>query len=104
MSPPPRSRCRSSTSRSKIAARAPADEWSQRIDEWHRSLDVPPFLQRLWFSSLSSVMTSSLLTADGEFFEIETPHPWVNTMDVLAYSNWAYLINWPELERKDMDQ
>lgn len=81
-----------------------ADDWSRKIDQWHDSIDVPPPFKRLWFSSLASVMASSLMSAAGDFFEIETPHQWVNTMDVLAYSNWVYLINWPELERADMDQ
>ncbi len=81
-----------------------ADRWRSQIIAWHRSIDVPPEIKRLWFSSLASVMTSTVLTTDPYFFEIETPHPWLNTMDVGAYSSWAYLINWPEIERMDMDQ
>jgi hypothetical protein len=27
-----------------------------------------------------------------------------NTMDVSVYHNWLYIINWPEIERMDMDQ
>jgi len=85
-------------------ARDAADGWSQAIDAWHDAFDVPPAFKRLWFSSLSSVITSSMLTADHLFYEEETPHYYVNTMDVTAYSNWLYLINWPELERMDMNQ
>jgi len=81
-----------------------APEWSQRIDAWHGSLKVPAFLKRLWFSSLSSVMTSTIMTSDPMFYEIETPHPMLNTMDVSVYSNWVYMINWPELEKMDMNQ
>jgi hypothetical protein len=44
------------------------------------------------------------MTADPYFLEVETPHWSVNTMDVCVYSNWVYLINWPELERMDMNQ
>jgi uncharacterized protein (DUF608 family) len=80
------------------------DEWSKRIDDWHASFDVPDYLRRIWFGSLASVITSSIMTADPYFLEVETPHWSVNTMDVCVYSTWSYLINWPELERMDMDQ
>ncbi len=81
-----------------------ASNWSKRIDAWHASLAVPAYLKRLWFGSLSSVITSSIMTADPFFLEAETPHWSVNTMDVCVYSNWVYLINWPELERMDLNQ
>lgn len=81
-----------------------ADDWSRRIDTWQASFDVPPYLRRIWFGSLSSVITSSIMTADPFFLEVETPHWSVNTMDVCVYSNWAYMINWPELEQWDMNQ
>lgn len=81
-----------------------ADDWSKRIDAWHASFDVPAYLRRIWFGSLSSVIMSSIMTADPYFLEVETPHWSTNTMDVCVYSNWAYLINWPELERMDLDQ
>jgi len=81
-----------------------ASAWSKAIDAWHASFDVPPYLRRIWFGSLASVITSSIMTADPYFLEVETPHWSVNTMDVCVYSNWAYLINWPELERMDMNQ
>jgi uncharacterized protein (DUF608 family) len=84
-------------------ARERADEWSRAIDAWRASFDVPPEMKRLWFSSLSSVITSTML-ADDCFFAIEAPHDWVNTMDVAVYANWVYLVNWPELERIDLDQ
>jgi uncharacterized protein (DUF608 family) len=80
-----------------------ADEWSSAIDAWRASFDVPPEMKRLWFSSLTSVITSTML-ADDYFFAIEAPHDWVNTMDVAVYANWVYLVNWPELERIDLDQ
>jgi uncharacterized protein (DUF608 family) len=80
-----------------------ADAWSRAIDDWRASFDVPPEMKRLWFSSLSSVITSTLL-GDACFFTIESPHDWVNTMDVAVYANWVYLVNWPELERTDLDQ
>ena len=79
-------------------------QWSAAIDEWHEAYDVPPCFKRLWFSSLSSVITSTLMSDDPYFFEIETPHWCMNTMDVTVYSGWIYMINWPELERMDMDQ
>jgi len=80
-----------------------ADEWSHAIDVWRARFDVPPEMKRLWFSSLSSVMTSTMLS-DDYFFAIEVPHDWVNTMDVAVYANWVYLVNWPELERADLEQ
>lgn len=81
-----------------------AAQWSAAIDRWHAAFDVPPAFKRLWFSSLSSVSTSTILTDDPFFFEQEVPHGWVNTMDVSVYHNWLYLINWPEIERMDMEQ
>ncbi len=86
-----------------LAARS-ADAWSQAIDRWHDSLQVPAYFKRLWFSSLSSVITSTMLSDDPYFFEIETPHRHVNTMDVNVYSSWLYMINWPEIERMEMNQ
>jgi hypothetical protein len=44
------------------------------------------------------------MLGDENFFAIEAPHDWVNTMDVAVYANWTYLVNWPELERIDLDQ
>jgi uncharacterized protein (DUF608 family) len=79
------------------------DEWSRAIDAWRASFDVPAEMKRLWFSSLSSVITSTMM-ADSCFFAIEAPHDWVNTMDVAVYANWVYLVNWPELERIDLEQ
>jgi uncharacterized protein (DUF608 family) len=81
-----------------------ADDWKLGIEAWHNSLEVPVFLKRLWFSSLSSVMTSTIMGQGPSFYEIETPHSFLNTMDVVCYSSWAYLINWPELEKIDMEQ
>ncbi len=85
-------------------ARQSADHWSAAIDRWHAAYDVPPAFKRLWFSALCSVSTSTILTDDVYFFEQEVPHGWVNTMDVSVYHNWLYLINWPEIERMDMNQ
>lgn len=48
-------------------------------------------------------MTSTLMSTEPYFFEKETPHVGFNTMDVNVYSGWVYLVNWPELERLDMD-
>jgi hypothetical protein len=45
-----------------------------------------------------------MLSDDPFFFAIESPHDWVSTMDVAVYANWVYLVNWPELERVDLDQ
>jgi uncharacterized protein (DUF608 family) len=61
-------------------------------------------MKRLWFSSLASVISCTMLSDDPFFFAIESPHEWVNTMDVAVYANWVYLVNWPELERADLDQ
>jgi uncharacterized protein (DUF608 family) len=81
-----------------------ADRWSKQIDAWHDAYNVPPYFKRVWFSSLCSVITSSMMSADPWFMERETPHSCLNTMDVLAYSNWLYMVNWPELEMMDMHQ
>ena len=81
-----------------------AGSWSDAIDRWHAAYDVPPAFKRLWFSALCSVSTSTILTDDPFFFEQEVPHGWDNTMDVSVYHNWLYMINWPEIERMDMDQ
>jgi uncharacterized protein (DUF608 family) len=83
------------------ASLAKADAWKQQIEAWHDSIQTPAYFKRLWFSSLASVMTSTILT-DARFYEIETPHGCLNTMDVNAYSGWVYLINWPEIEKLDM--
>ena len=87
-----------------LLAREKAEDWSAAIDAWRASFDVPAEMKRLWFSSLSSVITSTMLSDDPFFFAIESPHEWVNTMDVAVYANWIYLVNWPELERADIDQ
>jgi uncharacterized protein (DUF608 family) len=80
-----------------------SDHWLNEIDRWHASLDVPAYFKRLWFSSLCSVMTSTMLSDRPRFYEIETPHGFLNTMDVDVYSSWIYLINWPELEKISME-
>jgi uncharacterized protein (DUF608 family) len=85
-------------------ARENADAWSRRIDAWRAAFRVPAPMKRLWFSSLASVITSTMLSDDPFFFAIESPHEWVNTMDVAVYANWVYLVNWPELERTDLEQ
>lgn len=81
-----------------------AELWSRRIDAWHDSIDVPAYFKRMWFSSLTSVMTSTMLTSKPAYYAIETPHVHLNTMDVDAYTSWINLINWPELERMDMEE
>jgi uncharacterized protein (DUF608 family) len=85
-------------------AAAQADAWAVGIDAWHASLDVPASIKQLWFGSLSAVETSTIMTTDPYFLEVETPHNFYNTMDVFVYANWVYMINWPELEKMDMDQ
>ncbi len=80
-----------------------ASSWLKRIDTWHDSIRAPSHLRRIWFGSLSSVMTSSVMTSEPYFYEIETPHTSLSTMDVSLYSAWVYMVNWPELERLDMD-
>lgn len=79
-------------------------EWKEKILKWQDSFRCPAAMKRMWFSSLSSVITSTMMSADPCFFEIESPHSWVNTMDVTIYSAWIYMINWPEIEKMDMYQ
>lgn len=76
--------------------------WKQQIIKWQDSINFPPEFKRMWFSSLSSVITSTMMSTEPHFFEIETPHPYINTMDVTIYSGWIYMINWPEIEKMDM--
>lgn len=78
------------------------DRWKQRMLRWQASFECPAEFKRLWFASLSSVITSSMLSTEPYFFEIESPHPFVNTMDVTIYSAWIHLVNWPEIEKMDM--
>jgi uncharacterized protein (DUF608 family) len=85
-------------------ARAKAETWSRAIDAWHQRFSVPARMKRLWFSSLASVITSTMMSDDPYFFAVEAPHEWVNTMDVAVYANWVYLVNWPELEKWDLQQ
>ena len=85
-------------------AMAQHQTWKEKITTWQESFCVPAAFKRMWFSSLSSVITSTMLSTEPMFFEIETPHPWVNTMDVTVYSSWIYMINWPEIEKMDMYQ
>lgn len=65
-------------------AAAHCAEWKARMLRWQADLGFPAPFRRLWFSSLSSVITATMLTEDPFFFEIEMPHPWINTMDVSA--------------------
>ncbi|NLX05947.1 MAG: hypothetical protein GXY33_12480 [Phycisphaerae bacterium] len=81
-----------------------ADDWSAAIDRWHQSYRVPAPFKRVWLASLASVMTSTMLSDDPYFYEVETPHRHVCTMDVNVYSSWLYMINWPQIERMEMDQ
>ncbi len=78
--------------------------WKEKVAAWQNSFDVPAPFKRMWFSSLSSVITSTMMSTEPMFFEIEAPHAWVNTMDVTVYSSWIYMINWPEIEKIDMYQ
>lgn len=77
-------------------------DWKNLMVKWQDSFDVPPEFKRAWFSSLSSVITSTMLSTEPYFMEIESPHPYMNTMDVTIYSGWIYMINWPEIEKLDM--
>ena len=77
-------------------------DWKNQMIKWQESFDVPPEFKRAWFSSLSSVITSTMLSTEPYFMEIESPHPYMNTMDVTIYSGWIYMINWPEIEKLDM--
>jgi len=81
-----------------------ADGWLARVNAWHDSYQVPAPFKRLWFNSLTSVMTSTIMGAEPSFFEVETPHRCLNTMDVNVYSGWVYLANWPEIAKLDMEQ
>ena len=83
-------------------AKENCDLWKAKEIEWHNSLNVPAPFKRMWFSSLSSVITSTMLSDTLQLFEIESPHYWINTMDVTIYSHWIYMINWPEIEKMDM--
>ena len=78
------------------------EQWKTQMQKWQDSFDVPAPFKRLWFSSLSSVITSTMLSDKPLFLEIEAPHPYMNTMDVTVYSTWLYMINWPEIEKMDM--
>lgn len=78
--------------------------WKEKMIAWQASFDVPAPFKRMWFSSLSSVITSTMLSTEPYFFEIESPHPFINTMDVTIYSAWIYMVNWPEIEKMDMYQ
>lgn len=81
-----------------------AEDWKKKIAKWQDSIECPAVFKRMWFSSLSSVITSTMVSSDPYFFEIESPHFWMNTMDVTIYSAWIYMINWPEIEKMDMYQ
>jgi len=83
-------------------AQKEAANWKKEIKAWQDSLDFPAEFKRMWFSSLSSVITSTMMSTEPYFFEIETPHKYINTMDVTIYSHWIYMINWPEIEKIDM--
>ncbi len=80
------------------------NDWKNKMENWQNSVGMPSPFKRMWFNSLSSVMTSTMMSNDPYFFEIESPHFWINTMDVTIYSAWIYMINWPEIEIMDMYQ
>lgn len=81
-----------------------SEEWKNDIACWHQSLDVPADCRHVWFGSYASLITATLHTTEGYCFEIEQPHGCLNTMDVSVYSSWIFLINWPEVERRDLEQ
>ena len=78
-------------------------EWKNEIDRWHNSFDLPDDCISIWFGSYASVITATMYSSEGYVFEAEQPHGFVNTMDVSVYSAWIYMINWPEVERKDLE-
>ena len=80
------------------------EEWKDDINAWHGAFSFPDETANLLFGSYSSVITSSLYTTQGYYFEIEQPHGCLNTMDVSVYSTWLYMMNWPELEEIDLYQ
>ena len=78
--------------------------WLADIKAWHAQFSVPAVCSHVWFGSYASLITATLHTAEGYFFEIEQPHGCLNTMDVSVYSTWMFLINWPQIERQDLLQ
>lgn len=80
------------------------DAWKAEIRRWHESLQVPPACLHVWFGSYASLITATLYTTEGYYLEIEQPHGCLNTMDVSVYSTWIFMVNWPEVERRDLEQ
>lgn len=78
--------------------------WLADIEAWHAQFSVPAVCSHVWFGSYASLITATLHTVEGYFFEIEQPHGCLNTMDVSVYSAWMFLINWPQIERQDLLQ
>ena len=78
--------------------------WKEDIIRWHESFKVPDEVSHIWFGSYASLITASLYTTEGFFFDIEQPHGCMNTMDVSVYSTWIYMVNWPEMEKRDLEQ
>lgn len=78
--------------------------WKSEIEKWHASVNAPDDFLRVWFGSYASAITATLYTAEGIYLEIEQPHGCLNTMDVSVYSTWLFMINWPEVEKKDLEQ
>lgn len=79
-------------------------DWKAEIHAWHNDFSFAEETANVLFGSYSSVITSSLYTTEGYYFEIEQPHGCLNTMDVSVYSTWLYMMNWPELEEIDLYQ
>ncbi len=80
------------------------DLWKKDILDWHASFNVPDEISHIWFGSYASLITATLYTVEGFYLDIEQPHGCMNTMDVSVYSNWIYMVNWPETERRDLEQ
>lgn len=78
--------------------------WHRDIESWHDSYDVPDAIRHIWFGSYASVITASLHSTEGFCFEIEQPHGCLNTMDVSVYCTWLFMVNWPEVEQRDLEQ
>ena len=78
--------------------------WKADILHWHASFRVPEDIEHIWFGSYASLITASLTSVEGFYLDIEQPHGCMNTMDVSVYATWIYMVNWPEVERRDLEQ
>ena len=89
-----------------------AEEWSQRIDRWHReTIDArsrPAWFDRMLFNECyllvegGTVWTAPDDAGRGEHFGIlECPdYPFYDTLDLWVYGSFVLLRHWPELEKR----